>query len=516
MAVTPVGSATVNGSTNIGKPAGTQSGDLILLFAQTEDSTSASSCTGFTSIGDRFNGSVQNLRVTALYKVAGASEPASYTVTPGASAGWTELTIFVLRGADTTTPIDVSASNSNTTANTSAVGASITTTAADYLVWFCALWSGGINCTPPSGYTSQVSDAGADLFVATNQQSAAGATGTATGTMGSADAWVTWHIGVKPAGAGGGTTQSGQMTAAAGANATLSAAYVTPNTIGASAHGDGVLTGTGIYKASAAPTAHGDGALTGTGIRPAQMSSSAHGDGVLTATGIYPASAAASGSASALLSAVYIALGALGLSGHGDGVLSATVVSTAGVAANATGSATAALNARSIQAAVMAAAGSAALGDQGVVTIHQLSLSGAAGASAVLAASVIRSAAAGASGSATSALTFDQAVQAAMAAAGGASSGLSATRIQTAIAQAAAAGAASGIPGLVVIRSGQISASAGGIALLSPTRLGATPAPTAVVVILDAPLSTATLLFVGPTSTGDLQNAGPTATGSQQ
>lgn len=60
----------------VNKPSGVVSGDVLILFVNA-GTTRTASCSGFTAIGHAAG--IIN-RISALYKVAGGSEPSSYTV----------------------------------------------------------------------------------------------------------------------------------------------------------------------------------------------------------------------------------------------------------------------------------------------------------------------------------------------------------------------------------------------------------------------------------------------------
>lgn len=203
---TPQTTAAANTTQSVTKPIGVSQNDCLVLYVQTEASSAAPGTpSGFTLIGDQ-TATTQSLRVTTYYKVAGASEPASYSVTAGTGANWMELALIAVRGAATSTPVDVSASNSNGgSTSTSATANSITTTNIDFLLYYCADWNGAETLTVPSGYTNQLNDTADGLFINTKTQSASGSTGTATGTLSGGDTWITWHIALLPASGGGAT-----------------------------------------------------------------------------------------------------------------------------------------------------------------------------------------------------------------------------------------------------------------------------------------------------------------------
>jgi hypothetical protein len=104
MAISFVASATQ--ATNYGgtsivvnKPTGTTSGDVMIAVLGGTPAT----LSGWTLLGSAAGGSSMKT-VRAFYKVAGASEPTSYTWTISSSA--TQAFIATYRGVDNTTPVD--------------------------------------------------------------------------------------------------------------------------------------------------------------------------------------------------------------------------------------------------------------------------------------------------------------------------------------------------------------------------------------------------------------------------
>ncbi|CAB5212570.1 hypothetical protein UFOVP196_31 [uncultured Caudovirales phage] len=169
--------ASTTGSITVSAPAGTASGDqLILVFRSFHDAKSGSAgsltSTGWTSVvvGSSWTGSG-----FAVYrKTAGASET-SYVW--GSGANWTtgNLSVIAISGA---AAIDVAGTRTGTLVAPSVT----TTTSTDLLVYIAGESIGAI--TPPSGMTSRVSYANpAAVLIATQTLSASGATGTRTGTV---------------------------------------------------------------------------------------------------------------------------------------------------------------------------------------------------------------------------------------------------------------------------------------------------------------------------------------------
>lgn len=141
-----------------------------------------------------------------LYKVAGGSEPTSYTFTPN-SSGWIAIQGWIFSGRNTVAPF--TAVNQNTVAQGSVNALSIplngvTAGAGDDILWCGGPGQESITnfvFTQPSGFTNALNNTGGTGgFVvsnmgAVNQNVSAGATGTLTGSL-------TWTGGNSSDGAG--------------------------------------------------------------------------------------------------------------------------------------------------------------------------------------------------------------------------------------------------------------------------------------------------------------------------
>lgn len=155
-----------------------------------DDSETVSS-TGWTEIrNDIQTDGVNDVRTTILYKVAGGSEPSSYTfnftgsvITGGGVAAYT--------GVDTATPIE--ADDGGSLGNsTSPSSPSITTTTDDaMLLSFFTSKEPGSAMSPPGTMTERFDISGVDwrLSMADETLGVAGSTGTRTASAGD-DAWI--------------------------------------------------------------------------------------------------------------------------------------------------------------------------------------------------------------------------------------------------------------------------------------------------------------------------------------
>lgn len=198
------------GATSIAcdKPVGTLEGDLLLAVVSARDNTASQSLTspsGWTEIDQVVFGSIIS---GVWYKIAGVSEPSSYTWTIldiGGQSEFASIAISRISGTDGTTPINVWSKDTNAT-NTCP---SITTTVDNCLLLTLLTNNGGgsgRDFDPPSGYTEQwaIDSAGSGAEGqdgASKTGGAAGATGTADFSviLGSAINTVNWHIAIAPA-----------------------------------------------------------------------------------------------------------------------------------------------------------------------------------------------------------------------------------------------------------------------------------------------------------------------------
>jgi len=112
---------------SINKPAGVVEGDLMVVCIA-KRFTATVSCSGWTTIQEGTNAAIH---IATMYKIAGDSEPASYTfswVLPG------QIYSFIMRitGHDSSTPINISGLGSGTSASPTCP--TVTTTLNDCLM----------------------------------------------------------------------------------------------------------------------------------------------------------------------------------------------------------------------------------------------------------------------------------------------------------------------------------------------------------------------------------------------
>lgn len=282
-------SAVVDGPSSIScnKPAGTASGDVLYasICCYLSDSITVSTPAGWTLVRgpDRRTGSAQ-IAGYLFRKVAGGSEPASYTFT--ASQG-TYLTAWIARvtGADTTTPEDASTSGNNGTGSPR-TGLGVTTSGSDRLLLLCSLGFGVAPNATPSGMTQvEIVDTVTGYYSQTI--ASAGATGDRSHTQnsGADPTWVTQMVAIAPAASGSSIAPGAGSLAYTGYAPTLA-------TVSSTAPGAGGLTYTGYAPTigNISTVAPGPGSLAYTGYAPSLITPSAvaPGAGSLAFTGYAP------------------------------------------------------------------------------------------------------------------------------------------------------------------------------------------------------------------------------------
>ena len=170
----------------VARPAGVQAGDLLLAQIAADDTNSVSA-PGWTLIRqDKDTG--EGFWQAVLYRIAGSSEPASYTLTPVQStAGETGFGISVYRGVDPTNPINAHGGQVTSAFISTITAPSVTTTVANTrLVTFFGR-DGAQSHTPPSGMVErwEVSMSSPQDMAASSDdesRSSAGATGSRVAT----------------------------------------------------------------------------------------------------------------------------------------------------------------------------------------------------------------------------------------------------------------------------------------------------------------------------------------------
>lgn len=148
------GAQTTNTTTHpINLPTGIVSGDLLLAFISLDGNPTMSGWpTGWTSLASA-PGASSLTRIEVRYKIAGASEPASFNLTSSASEQSVHRTIRISTGTYTGNPI-VSTVATGTTANPDSPSLTLGSTA-DWTVWSVFANDDGRRTLSvyPTGYT---------------------------------------------------------------------------------------------------------------------------------------------------------------------------------------------------------------------------------------------------------------------------------------------------------------------------------------------------------------------------
>jgi hypothetical protein len=193
-------SAAQNGgatSLSIGRPAGVKAGDFLLAQITFEKGSAAGSNSQITPSGwalVRRTNRGSDLGQAILYRVAGATEPASYTWTyPQAlkAAGG----ILRYTGVSTIGPIVASSGNTGDSGTLTAPGVGAIERSA--LVAFFGLKKQGTSLSTPPGMTGRYyfeSPQDVAILGADEPRASGGATGNRTSIAGHADKWVAQHV----------------------------------------------------------------------------------------------------------------------------------------------------------------------------------------------------------------------------------------------------------------------------------------------------------------------------------
>ncbi len=209
----------VNGtSLTISKPAGTLQNHTMWAGLHYDDSVTMTVPSGWTLYQtDTYDGLIHDV----YYKVAGASEPSSYTWALSISEnanGW----IATYAGGDTTTPYDTFVIQSNETASTNMASGSLTTGVSNAVVLFSSTISlnqeGDVTVVPPSGWTGRAGTGTGDgwfrNWMGDRTYASSGSSVSATATLSGARKTSVILVALKPAPSG---TTSGNISLPTGA-----------------------------------------------------------------------------------------------------------------------------------------------------------------------------------------------------------------------------------------------------------------------------------------------------------
>ena len=236
---TVLGSSTTSNTRVIDKPAGTLENDLIII-ALADDwlNPSITWPSGFTQGSADFIALPDSQLAAWAWKVAGASEPSTYTITASTqSFRNTAVVAFSFYGINSANPIVEYTKTTDTNGNTPPVSTSntsVTLSTNDALVWLAipdvTVAGATTSFTPPSGFTEYVEynpAAWVSISAAVKESNTSGATGSVSGTINSTTVdgvgYVSYLIGIKS------ETSSNSVifTSNAAAKTTISAALTT-------------------------------------------------------------------------------------------------------------------------------------------------------------------------------------------------------------------------------------------------------------------------------------------------
>ncbi|HEY9357580.1 MAG TPA: PKD domain-containing protein [Arthrobacter sp.] len=217
-AVTPPGGVTVVGSVsaysgttastvNLSAPSGTADGDVLVASITADlNPTMTSVPAGWTPIVNALginSSPTSGARIFAYYHVVGPADPQSYGWTLSSPVKWgAGLTAY--RGVNNATPLDspVATAVNATYQATSITAPSITTASPNAMLIGAVGYDASTpGIAPPGGWTERWEAAGGQIAESADSvQPVAGASGTATWTLGAARAVAVWRTALKPAG----------------------------------------------------------------------------------------------------------------------------------------------------------------------------------------------------------------------------------------------------------------------------------------------------------------------------
>lgn len=174
--------------------------DVIVAFMHGNNTTPSFTSSGFTTEFEETNPTIDTSAYGIMYKVAGASEPSSYTFNSGQAADRNQVSLVVFRGINTASVWDVTPSAStrgNADSGTTATAPAMTITGnnAAGIVAFMRD-SGGTFNSVTNSYTNEVTAAVSQecLHVWTRIFTSSGSSGTTQATLSADDAWVAVQI----------------------------------------------------------------------------------------------------------------------------------------------------------------------------------------------------------------------------------------------------------------------------------------------------------------------------------
>lgn len=212
-----------SGTAAVPVPSGVTSGQIVFVFLYLEANRTVTAPSGFTLLGGA-NAAASNHWSYVFWKRATASDSGTYSFT--FTSTFREAVAIRVTGAlDTGDPVDVFSKAARSTSGTVTPAVSVTTTGVDrLLLWFGSDFSTG-SWTPPSGFTERV-DASSEISAASKVQTAAGASGSITGTSTGNNQQTAWLVAVLPASTDQSVTLAGVASAEVIGSPTLVAGAV--------------------------------------------------------------------------------------------------------------------------------------------------------------------------------------------------------------------------------------------------------------------------------------------------
>lgn len=240
------------GALTITKPTGTASGDVLVAILYLESDTNTwTPPSGFTSaIAHDNTGAFQ---VQVFTKVAGGSEPANYTFTPGSSNWRIGLMAAYSGGTGTGTLVDVTGGNQgDATVYTSQTAPTVTTTGADRMLIFGYGNFSSTNISSLTGAATSLRTSFGGLTLGDALRASAGATGTTrTATDIGSQTFAAVHVALISDTGGGGAQTIGMNAIAAGT--TLYNTTVAPGAVSVATNA--ISAATTLYQPAVTPPA---------------------------------------------------------------------------------------------------------------------------------------------------------------------------------------------------------------------------------------------------------------------
>jgi PKD repeat protein len=198
---TTVNTDTTTSAITIAKPPGTVAGD-VLVSCLASNGTRVSPTgvpAGWTQIAAVLQGT--STRAFGYYKVAGASEPTSYTWTlnaPVKASGG----IARYSGVSAAAPLDGTPQSASGASATTGTVAGVTTSAANAMLVGCMSIDSSattVTISPPAGLTEAWNLAGKRQKLADGEQASAGPSGAKTWIFSASREWAGWLVALRPA-----------------------------------------------------------------------------------------------------------------------------------------------------------------------------------------------------------------------------------------------------------------------------------------------------------------------------